>query len=143
MHGSPRYAVVAVLLATLLAGCGAAVTPPDSVTVDSTDAYAVEDTHVWTSGSTTEYRSQVVVSGTLRSTDATGNVSIPEISVRFTLADGEARTVETVYELDRRQTAFEDLENATLAPDDRIPVRAVFDPAGGVTVRDATVRVGS
>lgn len=141
MHGSPRYAVAAVLLATLLAGCGTAVTAPDSVAVDSTDDYAVEDTHVWTAGSTTEYKSQVVVSGTLRSVDATGNVSIPEISAEFALADGETRTVEAVYELDRRQTAFGDLGNATLAPDERIPVRAVFDPAEGVTVQNATITV--
>ncbi|WP_415379974.1 hypothetical protein [Halosimplex sp. TS25] len=144
MHGHARSAAVAVLVAALLAGCGSAVTPPDGVAVDSPDAYAVEETHVWTSGSTTEYKSQVVVSGTLRSTDdATGNISLPEITVRFTLTGGETQTVGAIYELDRRQTAFADLDNATLAPDEGIPVRAVFDPADGATVRDATIRVAA
>lgn len=144
MNGHARAAVVAVVVAALLAGCGSAVTPPDEVAVDSPDAYAVEDVHVWTSGTTTEYRSQVVVSGTLRSTDAaTGNVSIPEIDVRFATTDGETATVAAVYELDRRQTAFADLDNATLAPDEEIPIRTVFDPATGVTVENATIRVAA
>ncbi|WP_459191218.1 hypothetical protein [Halosimplex sp. J119] len=144
MQGHARAALVAVVVAALLAGCGSAVTPPDEVAVDSPDAYAVEDVNVWTSGTTTEYRSQVVVSGTLRSTDAaTGNVSIPEVSVRFATADGETATAAAVYELDRRQTAFEDLGNATLAPDEGIPIRAVFDPAGDATVRNATIRVAA
>ncbi|MFC7140376.1 hypothetical protein ACFQMA_11120 [Halosimplex aquaticum] len=143
MHGRTRSAVVAVLVAALLAGCGTAVTPPDSVGVDSPGTYAVEDVHVWTSGSTTEYRSQVVVSGNLRSVDATSNVSIPQINVSFALAGGETRTVQAVYELERRQTAYADLGNATLAPDERIPVRAVFDPAEGVTVRNATIHVAA
>lgn len=137
-----RSAVVAVAVAALLAGCGAAVTPPDGATVESPDGYAVSDVHVWTSGTTTEYRSQVVVTGQLRSTDAAGNVSIPEAEVRFTLADGQTQTVPVEYELGRRLTAFEDIGNATLGPDERIEVRAVFDPEGSATVRSATVRVG-
>ncbi|MFC7197425.1 hypothetical protein ACFQL4_26930 [Halosimplex aquaticum] len=84
-----------------------------------------------------------MVSGNLRSVGATSNVSIPQINVSFALAGGETRTVQAVYELERRQTAYADLGNATLAPDERIPVRAVFDPAEGVTVRNATIHVAA
>jgi len=137
---------VVVVLTTLLAGCGGVV-PPDRVAVNTTDGYAVSDVEVWTSGGTTEYRSKVVVTGVVESTaderrqNATTVAVIPPVDVRFTLANGETRSVRASYELDRRLTAFEDLGNETLSPGERIPVRAVFDPGGDVTVRNATIHV--
>lgn len=142
MHRRVRAAVLVVLLTTLLAGCSTAVTAPATVAVDSTDEFVVEDTRVWTSGTTTEYKSAVVVTGTLRST-VDANTSVPEVTVRFSLASGETQTVDAVYELDRRQTEYEDLENATISPDDAVQIRAVFNPAGGVTVQNATIVVAS
>lgn len=137
---------VVVVLAASLAGCGGVV-PPDRVAVNTTGGYAVSDVEVWTSGGTTEYRSKVVVTGVVASTanetgpNATRVAAIPTVDVRFTLANGETRSVRASYEIDRRLTAFEDLGNETLSPGERIPVRVVFDPGADVTVRNATIHV--
>jgi hypothetical protein len=143
-----RYvaAAVVVVLAASFAGCGGVV-PPDSVGVNTTGGYAVSDVSVWTSGGTTEYRSKVVVTGVLSSTadETTHNetrvAAIPPVDVRFTLANGETRSVQASYEIDRRLTAFDDLGNETLSASERIPIRAVFDPGADVTVRNATIEV--
>jgi hypothetical protein len=136
---------VVVVLSALLAGCGGVV-PPDRVAVNTTDGYAVSDVDVWTSGGTTEYRSKVVVTGVLASADEPSHneswvLEIPPVEVRFTLANGETRSVPASYELDRRLTDFADLGNETLSPGEGISVRAVFDPGADVTVRSATIRV--
>lgn len=135
-----RVSAAVVAVALLLAGCSG-VTPPDSVAVDGPDAYAVQDLDVWTSGETTEYRSTVVVAGSLSSTTG-GRTAVPRVAVRFTLASGESRVVNATYSVERRRTAFADLGNTTLRPGQPLPIRAVFDPEGDVTVTNATVLVG-
>jgi hypothetical protein len=131
--------VVAVALATLLAGCGG-VSPPGQVSVEAGAGYAVEDVEVWTSGGTTEYRTKVVLTATLRRT-ADSPARVPPVAVAFALASSDTATVPASYEVERRLTAYGDLGNLTLSGGDTLPVRAVFDPEGSVTVRNATVRV--
>lgn len=142
MTTSKRTAAIAVLvlLATALAGCSAAVTPPERVHAAPAAGYDVADTHVWTAGSTTEYRSKLVVTGVLEHA-AEPVASVPEVVVRFRLASGETRTVQARYTVDRRLTAYDDLGNETLAQGESIPVRAIFDPADAATVENATVVV--
>jgi hypothetical protein len=133
--------LVAVVVAVALAGCGTTVAPPDQVAVDAdSDAFAVTETDVWTAGSTTEYRSQVVVAAVLqrRGDDP---APVPEVAVEFTTADGETATVAPTYRLDRRRQPYDELGNATVAPGETVEIKAVFDPAAAATVENATLRV--
>jgi len=137
-----RAAVVLVALAALLAGCSGSITAPERVDVATdSDAYEVRDVQTWTSGSTTEYKTQVVLTATVASAGDDA-VPVPPVDVRFTFANGTTRSVEPTYELERRTRSFDAVANETLDPGDGASIRAILDPDGSVEVTNATVRVG-